>query len=271
MYTKFLSQVKKQPLKPDYSTVTELPGNKVSQEQLARFYHRYHFASLFCKNKDVLEVACGAGIGLAYLAKAAKRAVGCDIEENVLGHAFHTCKSKENVEIKRADAHTLPFEARTFDVVVLYEAIYYLAEPEKFIDEAKRVLKDNGVLIVCTANKNWADFNPSPYSHQYFSAPELYDRLSEKFSNVTLYGAFPTYTGLVKDKAISLIKAVAIALHLMPKTMKGKECLKRIFFGKLAPLPAELQDGLVQYEEPHRISQSYPSGQYKVLYAVAST
>lgn len=57
----------------DYSTVTEIPGNKISKEQLTRLYHRYHFASLFCKGKDVLEVACGGGMGLGYLAKFAKK------------------------------------------------------------------------------------------------------------------------------------------------------------------------------------------------------
>jgi cyclopropane fatty-acyl-phospholipid synthase-like methyltransferase len=53
---------------PEYIHVTEIPGNKASAEQIERLYHRYHFASAFCQGKEVLEVACGAGMGLGYLA-----------------------------------------------------------------------------------------------------------------------------------------------------------------------------------------------------------
>ncbi len=53
----------------DYTTVTEVPGNQVTQEQLERMFHRYCFASNFAEGKDVLEVACGAGLGLGYWPK----------------------------------------------------------------------------------------------------------------------------------------------------------------------------------------------------------
>jgi 2-polyprenyl-3-methyl-5-hydroxy-6-metoxy-1,4-benzoquinol methylase len=66
------------PLATDYCTVTELPGSNATKEQLARLYHRYHFAAGFCEGKDVLEVACGAGQGLGYLARKAKSVVGGD-------------------------------------------------------------------------------------------------------------------------------------------------------------------------------------------------
>ena len=59
-------------MEENYTSVTELPGNKGSKEQLARLYQRYHFALQFSKEKDVLEVACGGGLGLGYLAKSAK-------------------------------------------------------------------------------------------------------------------------------------------------------------------------------------------------------
>jgi ubiquinone/menaquinone biosynthesis C-methylase UbiE len=256
-------------MKTDYSTVTELPGNKASKEQLQRLFHRYHFASQFCKDKDVLEVACGAGMGLGYLAKFAKKIVGGDIEEESLKHAYQTYKGRENIEIKKLDAHNLPFEDNSFDVVILYEAIYYLSQPEKFVDESKRVLREGGVLIICTVNKDWADFNPSPYSVKYFSVPELYQLLNQKFSKVETYGAFSTLPESAKDKIISLIKRTAVTLHLIPKTMKGKEFFKRIFFGKLIPLPNEIKERIEGYIPPIEIPYNLPTSQYKVIYALA--
>jgi hypothetical protein len=51
--------------------------------------------------------------------------------------------------------------------------------------------------------------------------------------------------------------------------MKGKEFLKRIFFGKLIPLPPEITDGMAEYSPPPPIPNDSPNSEYKVIYAVA--
>ena len=55
----------------------------------------------------------------------------------------------------------------------------------------------------------------------------------------------------------------------MPKTMKGKGILKRIFFGKLSPLPNEIEEGMCGYKPPEPIPDDSSNDDYKVLYAVA--
>jgi len=253
-----------------YSTVTELPGNKASKEQIERMYHRYRFASSFCdNNNDVLEVACGAGMGLSYLAKKANKVVGCDIDEKILKYPRDTYKNRDGIEIKQADAQNLPFEDNSFDLVLLYEAIYYLPEPEKFINEAKRVLRDNGILIICTVNKQWSGFNPSPYTFKYFNASELYDLTGNGFVKTELYSAYPVSKDSALEGIVSLVKRVAVALHLIPKTMKAKEFLKRIFMGKLSPIPREIEDGIAKYDEPKLIPHNTEDKEFKILYSVA--
>jgi hypothetical protein len=54
----------------------------------------------------------------------------------------------------------------------------------------------------------------------------------------------------------------------MPKTMKGKEFLKRIFMGKLVPLPPEIQDGMAEYTPPIPINYNICNVEYKVLFAI---
>ena len=152
--------------------------------------------------------------------------------------------------------------------MILYEAIYYLAEPERFLDECRRVIRDKGVLLICTVNKDWSEFNPSPYSAKYFSAHELYQFLKHEFSDVELYGAFATSPDSTIDKIISLIKRTAVTLHMMPGTMKGKELLKRIFFGKLSPLLNEIEEGMCGYSPPVPIRYNSPNFEYKVIYVV---
>jgi ubiquinone/menaquinone biosynthesis C-methylase UbiE len=253
----------------NYSTITELPGQRASREQLERLYHRYKFASTVCEGKDVLEVACGAGLGLGYLENVAKRVVGGDIQENILRFAASHYDERQNIEVRTLDAHRLPFKDKSFDVVILFEAIYYLEQPEEFLDGCRRVLQEKGILLICTVNKHWSDFNPSPHSVKYFSVPELYQLLGHQFPHVELYGAFSVSRNSATDKIISLIKRMAVVFYLMPKTMKGKELFKRMFFGKLAPLPNEIEDGMCKYIPPVPISYDSPNHQYKVFYAVA--
>jgi galactose-1-phosphate uridylyltransferase len=71
-----------------------------------------------------------------------------------------------------------------------------------------------------------------------------------------------------KDKIRSAIKRTAVNLHLMPKTMKGKEFLKRIFMGKLVPLPPEITDGMAEYTPPTPINHNICNVEYKVLFAI---
>ncbi|HVN96740.1 MAG TPA: class I SAM-dependent methyltransferase [Syntrophorhabdaceae bacterium] len=260
--------MKNEEAKHDYTIVTELPGARGSREQIARLYARYGFASEFCKNKDVLEVACGAGIGLGYLAKHARTVVGGDIDENNLRYAREVCKGRINIDIRELDAQDLPYGNGTFDVVILYEAIYYLPKPTKFVLEARRILKNGGIILICTTNRDWSGFNPSPYSHTYFSAPELFELLRSASFKTVLYGGCPTRASTLKDKIISVIKSGAVKLCLIPKTMKGKEILKRVFMGKLTPLPPEIQDDMVEYEPPIPIDPIHPNSDYKVLFAV---
>ena len=109
-------------------------------------YTRYHLASQFSSGKDVLEVACGAGIGLGYLAKRARKAVGGDYSESLLRCVQSHYRSR--VPLLRLDAHQLPFGDGSFDTVLLFETIYYLAEPGKFLDECSRVLRGQMVTGV---------------------------------------------------------------------------------------------------------------------------
>src|SRR5436853_5950477 len=123
-------------MQPDFSTITEAPGLQATHVQLQRLYQRYHFAKEYCQNKDILEVACGTGIGLGYLASVSKSVCGIDIDERNLSIARDIYKNT-SIRIERGDAQQMTFNDATFDVVLLFEAIYYLPVPMKFIAECK--------------------------------------------------------------------------------------------------------------------------------------
>jgi len=250
----------------DFTQVSETPGNRITREALQMMYTRYAYAASLCQDRSVLEVACGSGQGLGYLAKMGSRVVGGDCTENLLKAARGHYRNR--VPLVRLDAHFLPFRGHTFDVVVLYEAIYYLARPDLFLRECRRVLRRAGVIVICTANREWSDFNPSPFSHRYFSSQELAGLLRGHGFTPELYGAFAVTRGSVRDRLVSMIKRAAIFLQLIPKTMRGKEFLKRLFLGKLVTMPPELSPELGETSPLTRLDGAGASSEFKVLYAI---
>ncbi len=230
-------------------------------------FTRYHLAASVSSGKDVLEVACGPGLGLGYLLKTARVLVGGDYDEVLLRHA--QSHYRNGVRLLRLDASALPFVDRSFDVVVLFEAVYYLERPEEALREAHRVLRTGGTLLVCTANKDWAGFNPSPFAYRYFSAPEMYTLLRTCGFVPQLYGGFPAAAMSLRDRVLSTVRRLAVAFHLIPGTMKGKELLKKLVYGKLMPLPHEVRDAMAPLSPLVPLPGTARAPRFKVLYAVA--
>lgn len=257
------------PEKPDYTTVTELPGGKILPLQLKRLYQRYKFAAVYCQDRDVLEVGCGSGTGLGILARTARSVIAGDIEEGNLKYARETYQNQTNVKIMRLDAHCLNFPPLSFDVILLFEAIYYLQSPELFLNEARKILKPKGKVIICTANKDWPDFNPSPFSTRYFSVPEMSDLFASHGFRVNFFAAFPDHHDTLPAKVKSLIKRTAVKFHLMPKTMRGKAALKKFFFGKLVDYPGQLTENITEYIAPQPIPENQRDCLHTAIFAVA--
>lgn len=252
-----------------YFEITESPGQKATKEQLERIYHRYRFASNYAICGDILEACCGCGLGLGYLALKANQVVACDIDKKNIEIAKSTYCTRNNIQIILHDVHKLPFEDERFNLILLFEAIYYLHDPKQFIREAYRLLMKEGHLIICTVNKEWKDFHPSKYSIQYFNADELRRLLLNDFASVTLYGAFPANDNDLINSMLSAIKKGASKLQLIPGSLKARAILKRIFYGKLAPIPREVYEGMASYDEPFEIVEGMDAVNYKIIYAVA--
>lgn len=253
----------------DYSSVTEVPAGKATGEQLARLYHRYHTASRYAGGRRVLEVACGAGLGLGYLARDAALTVGGDYTENLLYLA--RSHYRERVPLVRLDAHHLPFRQEAFDLVVILEAIYYLKDAAGFLAEVRRVLADGGRLLISLVNQDWSEFGASPFSIRYYSVPELRDllRLTD-FTNLEFYGAFPAQAASGSRKMVSLIRRLAVTLNLLPKSLEGRARFKRFFYGRLLPLPREVEDGMCGLYPLEPLPAGTRNFNQKIIYCVAS-
>lgn len=251
-----------------YVPVTELPGSGATEEQYLMLAARYRLAAELTAGCDVLEVACGPGIGLGYVARGARRVVGGDVDERLLQAARR--HYGERVALLRLDAQALPFAAGTFDAIILFEALYYLRAPERFMAEARRVLRHGGMVVISTVNRDWRGFNPSPYSVRYFSGAELRALLESAGFGVTLLAGFRSTPPTARGKFLALVRDGAVRLRLIPRTMQGKQVLKRLAYGRLRPLPAELDNGPVPVP-PVPAPADGRAREFKVLYAVGRT
>ena len=98
------------------------------------------------KGKDVLELATGPGMIARHIAPAAKSVVATDFAPKMIETALKA-KNPENLSFEVADATSLRFEDNSFDVVVIANALHIIPNPEKALEEIRRVLKDGGLLI----------------------------------------------------------------------------------------------------------------------------
>lgn len=229
-------------------------------------FARYDLAAGRAEGKDVLEVACGPGVGLGYLARRARRIVGGDYDEQMLRLA--TAHYGDRIPVLRLDAHALPFTDRSFDVVILFEALYYLSAPTRFVAEARRVLRPGGMILISTVNRDWPGFNPSPFSVRYFSLPELRSLLHDGGFVVELFGGFPVSASTPRGWVVEMMRRFAIRLHLIPSTMKRKQLVKRLVYGRLTSVPCELQNGSPEASAPASLAGDAASSMFKVLYAI---
>ncbi|WP_186763742.1 class I SAM-dependent methyltransferase [Planomicrobium sp. CPCC 101079] len=112
---------------------------------------------------SVLDVATGGGHVSKALAPHVKTVFSTDLTEQMLENTANYLDSFfENVSYVIADAEDLPFLSNRFDAVVCRIAPHHFPQPEKFIEEAARVLKPKGkfVLIdnVAPENPKLAEF-----------------------------------------------------------------------------------------------------------------
>ena len=292
----------------DYVSVTEIAGDEVAQEQVDRLCNRYYWAGQYCAWKDVVEAACGSGQGLGYLSKIARSLEAGDYSPQILDIARQ--HYGDRIDFKQFDAQNMPFGDKTKDIIILFEAIYYLSDAEQFVTECVRVLRPGGKVLIATANKDLYDFNPSPHSYNYYGVVELNDLFARHGFETEFFGDTPVEGISIRQRILRPIKKLAVMLGLMPKTASGKKWLKRIVFGNMLKMPAEIGPPITQistylgdkkspriarneekekdgpqitqnrkdegtlyrgrYVEPDRIYSGEANTSYKVIYCVAS-
>ncbi|MCD7729068.1 MAG: class I SAM-dependent methyltransferase [Clostridia bacterium] len=98
------------------------------------------------QGKDVLEIATGPGLLAKHVAYAANKMIATDYSDGMIKQAKKG-KCPENLIFEIADAENLPYKDKSFDVVIIANALHILPDTEKALKEIERVLKNGGMLV----------------------------------------------------------------------------------------------------------------------------
>ena len=152
------------------------------------------------RGKEVLELACGPGNLSMMIASAAKQLTATDYAERMIAQA----KKKDNpfhIVFEQADAMNLPYEDGSFDAVVIANALHIVPEPEKVLEEIRRVLRPDGILIAPNfvehekgkVSRAWTALLKTAgvkFAHEW-SAEQYYEFLEENGWKITFRKEIP--------------------------------------------------------------------------------
>ena len=104
---------------------------------------------LLNQKTKVLDISCGTGELLKKLEGKAELH-GIDLSQEMLSKA--RAKLSQNVKLRKADVHDLPFKDIFFDYVISTEAFHHYYDQQKAVREMARIIKSGGKVIVVDIN-----------------------------------------------------------------------------------------------------------------------
>ncbi len=113
------------------------------------------------------------------------------------------------------DAQYLPFRSDVFDMVLAHHVVEHLERPGRFIREAYRVLRGDGMLDLRTPNFLSLNAEADPTHRHRFSFIRLYRLLKRAGFNPTL-----EYAAASKIRPRILRKPIHLLLNLLPEELR---------------------------------------------------
>lgn len=103
------------------------------------------------ENYTILDVGCGGGEFLLHLSNflPAKFLMGLELDYRLVNETRQRCN---NVTIHLGSAEAFPLEHASIDCITSFHNIEHLYNPESFISESYRCLKEGGILVLATPN-----------------------------------------------------------------------------------------------------------------------
>ena len=123
--------------------------NRFMRKDREAYEKMYALIRPVVKTKTVLELATGTGLIAKHIVNAAAHIEATDAAAEMIAEAKRDNRSAK-LHFSVQDMFRLPYADRSFDAVIVSNALHIVPQPEKALREIRRVLKDDGVLIAPT-------------------------------------------------------------------------------------------------------------------------
>ena len=123
--------------------------DRFMRKDRAAYDEMYELIRPVVRHKTVLELATGTGLIAKHIVIAAAHIEATDASAEMIAEAKRDNRSAK-LHFSVQNMFCLPYADKSFDVVIVSNALHIVPQPEKALQEIKRVLKDDGVLIAPT-------------------------------------------------------------------------------------------------------------------------
>lgn len=115
----------------------------------------------------LVDLGTGTGRILELFADRYTRAVGFDVNRDMLAHARARLAASgvRNAQLRLGDIFTLTLEDGVADVVVLHQVLHFLDDPAKTVMEAARLLQPGGRLMIVDFAAHSIESLRADYAH----------------------------------------------------------------------------------------------------------
>ena len=123
--------------------------DRFMRKDRAAYEEMYALIRPIVRHKTVLELATGTGVIAKHIVNAAAHIEATDASPEMIAEAKRVNQSAK-LHFSVQDMFHFPYTDGSFDVIIVANALHIVPQPEKALQEIKRVLKDDGVLIAPT-------------------------------------------------------------------------------------------------------------------------
>lgn len=108
--------------------------------------------SILTGKENVLDIACGTGIISLGIAENANHVTGLDLSEEMIQVAVQKTPPSlaYKISFEVGDGYNTGFVSESFDMILIFNALHIVKEPDTILKEAYRILRKGGYLITAT-------------------------------------------------------------------------------------------------------------------------